>query len=191
MNHEDKDYDDILARIDDCNKISEHCLRRDVVIQAGGYRGLYPERLASLFKKVISFEADIINFEQWELKSPNIDRYNAILGKENGTAGIKRTPDHFGRTCVVKDGDIPVMTIDGLNLGELDLIYLDIEGYELNALIGGAETIKKLKPVIAVEQKKMISINGYGSNADLISFLTDHGYKRTVKYNLDVVYSPI
>ena len=73
-------------------------------------------------------------------------------------------------------GTIPVIAIDTLNLRSCDLIQLDIEGGEYNALLGAVETIKEFKPVICLEwfenQEKLLSILnslGYKEVADLKS----------------------
>lgn len=43
------------------------------------------------------------------------------------------------------------VTIDSLNLDSCDVIHLDIEGYETNALRGAMKTIQKYKPLIVLE----------------------------------------
>lgn len=191
LNPKDHDLANVVNRVGDCDKIANHCKKRNLAVQAGSYYGIYPERLAKLFDKVITFEADALNFGKWEKPSGNITRYQAILGSNPGTAGIMRKPHHCAQSYVVEDGDITIMTIDGLDLPECDLIYLDIEGYELKALEGAAETIKKFKPIIAVEQKRLSDRLGHGRQDDMLIFLGANGYKYVTKYNLDNVYAPI
>ena len=60
------------------------------------------------------------------------------------------------------DGEeIKLTTIDSLELERLDFIKLDIEGYELFALKGAEETIKRCKPLIAFEILSHASNYGY------------------------------
>ena len=47
---------------------------------------------------------------------------------------------------------IPMMTIDGLNLNACDMIQLDVEGFEQYAIRGAIATIQKFKPVIIAER---------------------------------------
>jgi hypothetical protein len=46
---------------------------------------------------------------------------------------------------------VEAITIDSMNLPRLDFLKLDIEGFELNAIRGAKETIKKYKPYLWVE----------------------------------------
>jgi hypothetical protein len=43
--------------------------------------------------------------------------------------------------------------LDDQNIEYVDFIKLDCEGYELFAIKGGEETIKRCRPVMVVEQK--------------------------------------
>jgi len=46
---------------------------------------------------------------------------------------------------------VDCITIDSMNLPRLDFIKLDIEGFEIQAIKGATETIKKYKPILWVE----------------------------------------
>lgn len=183
------DLESILSRIDDCNKISSHCKKHNLAVQAGSHIGLYPERLSNIFDKVITFEADIENYEKYVNVSNNVEKIYGVLGDGDGYAGINRIPGHSGQSFINKTGNIPIKTIDGLSLDCCDLIYLDIEGYELMALRGAVETIRKFKPIIAMENKKMIRIRGFGRMGQINVFMAGIGYKKIAKYHLDEVYS--
>lgn len=57
-----------------------------------------------------------------------------------------------GASTIADEGAICVaIKIDSLNIEDLVLIQLDVEGHELIALKGAQETIKKNRPVIAIE----------------------------------------
>ena len=68
------------------------------------------------------------------------------LGNEN----IGQTIDYDKPTSRVR-----TMTIDGAGLKRVDLIKLDIEGMELEALAGAVETIKRERPILYVETIKV------------------------------------
>ena len=74
------------------------------------------------------------------------------IGAEKGTAFT--TSHKVGR---IKDGGsvaIPIKTIDSFELENVTFIKYDIEGYELKALKGSEQTIKKHSPVIVIEQNR-------------------------------------
>ena len=68
-----------------------------------------------------------------------------------------------------------------INLDKLDFIKLDIEGYEPLAISGGIQTIKKYKPVIALEFWA-----DHSSNVD-INF-TKNNFKELIDIGYDVIH---
>ena len=68
----------------------------------------------------------------------------------------KRNINLGGASTITEQGNqiINCISIDQLNLDNITCIQLDIEGYELNALIGAKKTIIKNLPVILIEDNK-------------------------------------
>ena len=52
--------------------------------------------------------------------------------------------------------DIQVVQLDSYNLSNLDLLWLDIEGIEVKALMGAYNNIHYFKPVIVIENNGLI-----------------------------------
>jgi FkbM family methyltransferase len=76
---------------------------------------------------------------------------------------------------------IPITTLDSFiehhPIDRLDLIKMDIEGAELRALQGGAETLRTFKPAILIELNPgTYQREGY-SVGDVMVFLEDLGYE--------------
>ena len=74
------------------------------------------------------------------------------IGEKEGTAFT--TSNKVGR---IKDNGnvaVPMAIIDSFNLKNVTFIKYDIEGYELKALKGSEQTIKKYNPVIVIEQNR-------------------------------------
>lgn len=46
---------------------------------------------------------------------------------------------------------VPAVTLDSLNLCDIDIIKIDVEGHELAVVRGAEQTIKKNKPLIVIE----------------------------------------
>lgn len=138
-------------------RISKYCSNKRVCLQAGGNVGLYPIWFSRIFEQVITVEPEETNYECLKLNTKdylNIFTKNAALGNENRKVGINISEGNSGGHNLglnVKDGNIQMVRIDDLNLQNIDLIALDIEGFEEEALKGALETIKKYKPVICVE----------------------------------------
>jgi FkbM family methyltransferase len=74
------------------------------------------------------------------------------IGDKEGTTFT--TSHAVGRIKDRGDVAVPIKTIDSFDLQNVTFIKYDIEGYELKAIQGSAETIKKYNPVIIVEQNK-------------------------------------
>lgn len=66
-----------------------------------------------------------------------------------GTEFIGQPMDYGKPTSTVK-----VVTIDSLGLDRLDLLKIDVEGMESEALKGAADTIQRCKPILFVETIK-------------------------------------
>jgi FkbM family methyltransferase len=128
----------------------------DVVVQAGGCQGMYPKLLSKMFKTVYTFEPSSDSFYALVHNCPehNIVKFNAALGNKHTMVSLDiRDTGNVG-THRIKDNEkshIPQLMVDDLDLPACDLIYLDIEGYEENALKGAVNTINKFSPVIFAE----------------------------------------
>lgn len=174
------------------------CMGRTAAVQAGGNLGIYPKRLAQLFTTVYTFEpsAELFPMLMANAPEPNIIRYQAALGCERGLVGTSRVrrdgkPNaHEGITHVVPDGTVPTLRIDDLALPVCDLVYLDIEGYELYALKGAVETLQRCRPVVAVEINKNLKFVGL-TPEDVTGFLESQGYRHTLTMGSDQVFVPV
>lgn len=167
--------------------------QRHVAVQAGGNCGVFPRALAKMFETVYTFEPDPENFTALvyntaELK--NVIRLQAALGDEHGRTGLAladHEPNNCGAYFLAGQGPIPVLRIDDLILPDCNLIYLDIEGYELRALRGARATIDKFHPVIALEDKGLSEQYGTKQGA-VISYLeSQHQYVVLERVHKDVI----
>lgn len=170
-----------------------HCQGFDVAVQAGGNCGVWPYHLSLKFRYVYTFEPDPVNFRCLCANAPgeNIFKFNAALGCAHETIDLVRNPVNIGAHYVGGPGPIPTMRVDDLSLPACDLIYLDIEGYELRAIRGARETILAHKPVVAIEEAKGCP-DRYGSTiGDAERFVIEHfGYKVVERNHIDVVMVP-
>lgn len=169
-----------LADVSNMATFLAHVRGRHIAVQAGGNVGVYPAYLSRQFQYVHTFEPDPENYRclvrNLANVRGNIRTYNAALGDAEGTCGLKMNqPGNTGTVAVHGEGNIPVRTIDQLELPGCDLIWLDIEGYEYQALKGAEKTIEKYNPAVIIEQNGLeIAYNVPGGAAT--EWLYEHGY---------------
>ena len=192
----DSDIDCHAAVLKEVYKIAlldKYLKQKEVCVQAGGNVGVFPRELAKQFETVYTFEPDADNFECLEENCPehNIIMYKAALGNDNKMVEVgvsrKDLKNNCGAYQVLGKGDTPTMMIDDLDLPACDLIYLDIEGYELFALMGGRDTIEKYKPVIVVENKDLPLMYGITKEEVIEYLVCMFGYNVKERVQRDVI----
>jgi len=162
------------------------------MIQAGGNCGVYVEKYAKHFQQVFTFEPDARNFRclVHNVGYPNVFFHRCALGSTPGTVDLVIQENHLGGTQVKQGTQIPVITLDSLGLNNVDLIHLDIEGYETYALDGAMETIARCLPVIAIEINEGCQAFGK-SQEDVINHVKGYGYALTDSYRTEFLFRPV
>jgi FkbM family methyltransferase len=141
-------------------------------VQAGARVGLWPRQLAGLFGRVLAFEPDPINFEcalanlaGW----PQVELELAALGRRYRFAYLVPSDLSSGEHYILPAPTSPnpkgsvrveMPTIDELELDACDAIFLDVEGYEIEALAGAVETLDRLHPTLVLEENALVSRYG-------------------------------
>lgn len=144
---------------------------------------------------VIGFEPDPYNYA---VAKANSDR-NALtnlnvlpygLGETSSQVMLEvRTPDNRGGNRIAPQGisgssPVQIKRLDDVDeissLFSIDLMKLDVEGYELKVLRGATNTIKKHKPILFVEVDDNNLIDQGDSAKELILFLEASGYESIV-----------
>ncbi len=143
----------------DADTTARLCRERRICVQAGAHAGFWPRRLALHFRTVYAFECEPTLFEcakrnlhRWRVK--NVILSNCGLGASAGQAMMRPHRSAGSWSIDPIEGTVPVtlVTIDGLGLKSCDAIVLDVEGWEVEALVGASETIAQFRPVIHVEE---------------------------------------
>jgi FkbM family methyltransferase len=128
-----------------------------VAIDVGGHCGLWSMHLAKRFGMVHAFEPVAAHRACFERNLAGLEGrcvlHACALGDASGSVAIHTAPTSSGDSWVCGVGDIPLRTLDGFQPQEVDFIKLDCEGYELFALRGAEEMLRRCKPVVIVEQK--------------------------------------
>ena len=182
----------VLNEIPKFDVVMKYVKNKETCIQAGGNIGVFPHLLCKHFEWVYSFEPDEVNYTALELNtlSDNVSPIKSGLGERAGK-GIIRVidPTNIGAHRIDFDtGDIKIEAIDDGFYRDVGLIWLDIEGAELLALKGGAETIEMWKPVIVLEMaghsKRFYNIDEEETHAWLKSL----GYEAVESVQQDVIF---
>lgn len=137
---DDWQHEDILLAL-------RHCKRFDLALDCGAHRGVTVNCLLTVFKKVVAFEPS-------NLADKIDDRaivHKIALGKEFSCGSLAPGKHNTGQTHVVEGKDILIAPLDSFDLSP-DFIKLDVEGMELEVLMGGKETILRSKPLIMFEE---------------------------------------
>jgi FkbM family methyltransferase len=84
---------------------------------------------------------------------------NYLVAGSFGSLELKKTDktEFIGQTIDYSEAkmvDVPTVSLDSLGLGRLDLIKIDIEGMELEALAGATDSIASHCPILMVETIK-------------------------------------
>jgi FkbM family methyltransferase len=126
---------------------------------------MYPRLMANGFNVVQTAEPDPTNFFclSYNCRQENIIKMQLAVGEEAGSVSIAHTsPNNCGMHKIHGEGAIPMLPLSAFNFPMLDLIQLDIEEYEINALRGAYGIIDQHRPVIILENatdqiKKLMS----------------------------------
>jgi len=151
-------------------------LKKDsVFLDIGSNYGWHSIIAAKLCDKVFSFEPQTLMYEIQKLsieenKIENCILYKQALGnvestKEMSPIDYNMNGVNIGDLSIGHGGEeVNVTTLDLMNLEKVDLIKIDVQGYEKFIIEGGIETIKKHKPIMIVEfEEFQLNKFGYGS----------------------------
>lgn len=151
-------------------------------------------KLVGIHGNVHGFEPDTINHtrctENLRLNDfKNITLNKLGLGNTAGEFRIKvDTPTNRGGNRITDQNDknsevIQIITLDQYvldkNISKIDLIKIDVEGFEFNVLKGAENTISKYGPVLFIELDDVNLKQQKASAKMLVKFLADKGYKIT------------
>lgn len=90
-----------------------------------------------------------------------------------GAFGYNTTLDHREKVRAMRLDDL----VQSEKLGRVDVIKMDIEGAELAALRGGADTIHRFHPVVLLELSDRALQHQHSNSGDVLDLLTQHGYR--------------
>lgn len=160
-----------------------------IAVDVGANIGVYSYAMSRRFESVIAYEPNPALEGRLRAGVPKDVRVRAVALGSNNTDATLRVPVIEGRPISglgsllpadgheVVDWPVKVVTLDSeLMRSELavDLIKIDVEGLELEVLLGAEETLAKWNPIILVEAEER---HRPGAAASVTSFLRQRGMR--------------
>ncbi len=179
-------------------KLFSLCHEKSNVLDIGANIGWTVLNLAQIAKqgKVLGFEPDPYNFERCSDNISLNDFKNLLafpvgLGNANFQVDMEiRTPSNRGGNRIAPAGasasrPVQIVKLDDFvpaqELNRVDLIKMDVEGYELNVLRGAKGILMKHKPILFIELDDN-NLRDQGDSAlALTEFLLGVGYKEIIE----------
>ena len=191
---EDEKLVQVFDHVSDINYFMEFVKNTRVCVQAGGACGVWPLRYALLFDSVITFEPMQENYEALMKNiegADNINVHNKALSNRElkGSMVFDRSEHNNYGAVYFKEGqgNVNTITIDSMNLKWCDLLQLDIEGGELQALDGAQDTINRCSPIIVLEEKPLPQLQS--DYREPRRYIESLGYREVGSIHKDVVFA--
>ena len=172
------------------NKFIKYCelqtKKMKTVIDVGAWCGTWAKAIEPFAKKVIAFEPDQTHFECLQRNctvncTPRMEAVGAQLQE------VSLTEDNFTQAKRVDEkGNIRMITLDHMAYEDVDMIKIDVEGYEMEVLKGATKTLESVKYL-------MIELNNntkkYGSNnIEVEKYIVSLGFKVLMEHWPDKVF---
>ncbi len=138
-----------------------------IALDIGANIGIYAYKMSKLCNKVYAFEInDTLHsfIENYKIKNLQLEKYglsnicdkatiylplNLKGDKLHGWGSLEKRELEGVKDFYTKETE--VKTLDSLNIKDIDLIKIDVEGHENKVLQGGINTIKSQRPLIIIE----------------------------------------
>lgn len=168
------------------------CDQKRTCIDIGANVGLWACDLVHAFETVLAFEP-VEEFRKCfdlNVQSKNYQMFPVALGRKESFINMNIVEGNTGHSHIdpnsLGQGTIPLKTLDSFNFEHIDMIKIDVEGFEEEILAGALNTIERNKPVLVIEQQK----HEYKNDRDetpAIKILEGWGYRVVEQFNKDWV----
>lgn len=167
------------------------CSAGGLALDIGASIGMNSLNYGRYFDTVDAFEPDP-NIYECLLETisannlDNITSHPVAVGKECGTNTLVQFPRATFANTLKPLGyigksrpqiTIQCETIDSYAFKDVNFIKIDVEGYEMNVLLGAEQTIKQSMPVLQIEIKPQMLKRQHHTPQDIFDWLSVRGYK--------------
>lgn len=171
------------------------CRQRRTFVDGGAHAGVWSVALAPVFSRVIAFEPCREACECLSVNTGPLANVTMVpVALSDADAELRFALPHAransGEMCVADHGEMsPAIPLDKLGLQDLDLLKLDVEGWELPALVGARGTIERCRPVIVLEENGTEKLHGLPERGAR-GFLLGLGYRVAVSFPGNIIMVP-
>lgn len=163
-------------------RLADFCPPGGTAVDIGGWYGPWTRRLARRADHVITVEP--VPHLAWLLRAtvpPGVEVLQAAAADHSGTATLWLPPDGRGdrgvSSLVRRDAvhatplEVPCLAVDKLELTDVTLLKIDVDGGELPVLRGAHSTIQRCRPALFIELELRIQ-----PLAPVLDLLGTYGY---------------
>jgi len=159
------------------------------IVDVGAWCGTWTIAMQKYAKNIVCYEPTKLHFKclQRNVGPYNHVRiYNQAIGNEDGYIKLSKEASTQNTRVLFEQGDTKISKLDSLELSNVDMLKIDVEGLEMEVLKGASKTLENVQYI-------MIELNNnskkYGSsNLEIEKHLMDLGYKVLIKTWPDIVY---
>lgn len=171
-------------------------MKRRTAIDVGAAEGMVTLWLAERFELVHAFEPvpdnfAVLNGTEWTAKAAgHVVCHNVAVGDRSEM----RVMEGFGHSAHITDQtsgtSVQMIALDTCDIPDVDLIKIDVEGFETRVILGARRLIADFKPLIMFERKHLFGTRYDDERPDTL--LKRLGYSVVWKGSLDTVmaYQP-
>ena len=172
-------------------KFATFCSKRkkkfNCILDIGAWVGTWTMTMNNFSEKIIAFEPDPLHYKCLNKNvSEDVETWQLAVGSENKTVSL--SDDDFTQAKrVMGKGDIPMITVDSLGLKSVDVIKIDVEGYEMEVLKGAEKTLQNTK-YLMIELINNTKKDGT-NNLEVENYIIKKGFRLLLNHWPDKVFS--
>lgn len=160
------------------NFLKNNLTKESIFVDVGSNYGWHSIIASKLCKEVYSFEPQSLMYEiqKMSVNENNINNlkiFNIALGENIGQLEMSKI-DYYNEGVNIGDlsigngGEkIELKSLDSINLPKIDMIKIDVQGYEKFVIDGAINSINKNKPIMIVEFEDF-QLHKFGYNSKIL-----------------------